>query len=487
MHIIAFIMLLAGGDAVAEAGSAYRQAREALDAEQYEQAVGLLKTAIQQVGEENDQLKYRDDVSRRRHTYYPYYEWGRARLLQSRLEASIYTQRDQLQDAVGRLGQSRHPGSAVLLDEAKAKLKDVTEAIALDGSFNAAKTEIDVLGTNERYVEAYDKHKAAAAKYKARVKELDETLATLKLKQAASVSKFQANVVQRLRDVLLVDPVTRGETIVPMIESVMVPETVIEAEKSGPTFDWAKKFMALWKKEEKTVKAAATLPGEAVIKSADAFDALGQEALAINLPAGFRAARHLAQTARVAKLRDIVAGAEDVLDTKTADTVVASSKAALAKGVSAAKAQADNDTKDTLLRDLGTQESDVNKLATAISDGSKRRAALTAPIVAAEGQLLDGDVLGDVVQLRKLSQDMESLSSSADFSTLTNRLRARAFFAKAIAASMAAYLDAKPEAEAMEAARVAVTRAYGFDPKVDVRWAGRLSTKMTELFKKLKP
>ena len=483
----AFVMVLACGDSVSEAGTAYRAAREALEAEKYEEAVTLLRGAIQQVGEESDQLKYRDDVSRRRHAYYPYYDWGRARLLQSRTASTIYIQRDQLQDAVGRLGQSRHPDAAVKLEEAKAKLEEVTEAINADGSFSAAKTEIEVLGTNDRYVKAFEMHKAAAAKYKTRVKELDETLATLKVKQATKVGKYQADLVQRLRDVLFIDPVTRGETIVPSIQSVMVPVDVIEDGKGGPTFDWAKQFMALVTKELKAVQTAATLPPEAVTRTADAFDALGQEALKIGLPAGFRASRSLAQTARVAKLRDIAQGAEDVLDTKSADTVVASAKAASAQGLAAAKQQTDKTTQESLQNELTTQERQVNDLAKAISDGAKQRTRLTAPIVSAEEQLMDGDVLGDVSKLARLNQDLDSLSSEADFGTLTNRLRARAFFAKAIAASMEAYLRGRTEAEAMEAARVAVTRAYGFDPKVDARWNDRLSSKMKKLFTNLKP
>ena len=51
---------------------------------------------------------------------------------------------------------------------------------------------------------------------------------------------------------------------------------------------------------------------------------------------------------------------------------------------------------------------------------------------------------------------------------------------------MEAYLSGKAEAEVMEAARVSATRAYGFDAKVDARWGGQLSRKLTELFKKFK-
>ena len=66
----AFVLLLSVGDPVSEAGTAYRQAQQALEADKYEEAVTLLRGALQQVGAEADTLKYRDDASRRRRRYY---------------------------------------------------------------------------------------------------------------------------------------------------------------------------------------------------------------------------------------------------------------------------------------------------------------------------------------------------------------------------------------------------------------------------------
>ena len=484
MLSILLLLSLEAGDAVAEAGNNYRMAKEALDLDKYEEAVTLLRAALQQVGEENDQLKYRDDQSRRRHSYYPYYEWGRARLMQSQLESSVFTQRDLLADAVSHLGQSRHPDASVKLEEATGKLNVVKEAIALDGSFNAVKTKIEVNGTNEKFVLAFKEHREAAAKYKTRLKELDEVLVALKAKQAATILRYQGQLSQRLIDLLVMDPVTRGDAIVPLLKPALVPDEVTET--SGATFQWALRFIALWEKEADTVKKAATLPGEKVVATAEAFDAAGLEALTIQLPAGFRAARHIAQTARLGKLRDLANGSEDVLDTKTADAVLRSSGAASKKGLESAGGQSEADVKDTLLSDLGAQERQMNELAKLIHDGAKERERLTAPIVKAEGQLQDGDTLGDVAALSKLQQDLEQLVGEANFGTLTARLRARAFFTKAIAAAMESYLSGKAEAEVMEAARVSATRAYGFDAKVDARWGGQLSRKLTELFKKFK-
>src|SRR5260221_6548945 len=248
MLSIALVLVLAvEGDAVSEAGSAYRQAREALEAERYEQAVKLLETALKQVGDESDLLKYRDDTSRRRHSYYPYYEWGRARLLQSQTETSIFTQRDQLADAVSHLGQSRHPDASVKLEEARGKLEEVQKSIALDGSFNAVKTKIEVLGTNERFVEAFKEHTTAAGLYKSRLKELDEVLAALKIKQVATIVHYEQLLASRLNDIVLIDLATRGDSIAPMLAPAMVPPEV--TLNPGPAFDWASKFIKLWVKE----------------------------------------------------------------------------------------------------------------------------------------------------------------------------------------------------------------------------------------------
>jgi hypothetical protein len=446
--------------------------------------VTLLRSALQQVGEETELLKYRDDASRRRHEYYPYYEWGRARLFQSQQEVSVFTQRDLLADAVSHLSQSRHPEASVRLEEAKGQLAVVQEAIALDGSFAAVKTKIEVLGTNERYVEAFKEHRVAAAKFKTRLRELDEVLAALKIKQTATIQRIEGQLAQRLSDLLLMDPVTRGETIAPLLKSALLPDQV--SEISGPSFQWAARFIALWEKDAETVKTAATLPGVKVIEAADAFDAAGLEALSINLPSGFRAARHLAQTTRLGKLKDISSGSEDVLDLKTAETVVRSSAEASAKGQAASEKLAQKDVRETLLNDVGTQERQINDLAKAIRAGAQDRERLTAPIVEAETALLDGDTLGNVDALLKLQGNLEQLSTEANFGTLTAGLRARALFAKAMAAATEAYLSAKSDAEAMEAARVSATRAYGFDPKIDARWNGRLSEKLVKLFAKFK-
>src|SRR5687767_12348550 len=99
MVSLALFVLCAAADPVTEAGTAYRLALEALNGKNYEEAVQLLRGALQKLGEESDSLKYRDGIARQRHAYYPYYEWARARLLQAKQETSIFTRRDLLKEA----------------------------------------------------------------------------------------------------------------------------------------------------------------------------------------------------------------------------------------------------------------------------------------------------------------------------------------------------------------------------------------------------
>src|SRR6185503_13589489 len=170
----ALILALALNDPVTEAGTAYRQALEALGASNYEGAITLLRAALQKVGDENDELRYRDSTARWRHAYYPHYEIARVRQIQSKLEPSIFARRDLLKDAISRLSQTRHPDGNHRLEEVKAELAIVEKAIELDGVFASVKTRIEVLGTGEYFEEALQRPEEASANYPARQKEISD-------------------------------------------------------------------------------------------------------------------------------------------------------------------------------------------------------------------------------------------------------------------------------------------------------------------------
>lgn len=446
----------------------------------------LLRTALQKVGEESDQLKYRDSVARRRHAYYPYYEWAQARLSQARGQASIYTQRDLLQDAAGRLGQTRHPEAAKLLEEVNARLAEAEKSISMDSSFSAVKTRIEVLGTGERFVEALGQLDSATAVYKTRAKEMAEVRTSLLERQAVVVKRYDQLMVQRLADVAVMDPATAADSIVPLLQPALVPPEVIE--KGGPSFEWLGKFIELWKTHGDHVRRAAELPGTEVIAAAGKLESAALEALALNVPAGFRAARHMAQAACLIKLRGIATGSDDVFDLPTTEAVLRSADEAAARaGAGVVRRGGQDDTRTTLENDLASQRRQVAELGQKIQEGSKERNRLTAPILRAEEALADGETIGATAALEKLKNDLFELESEATFGTLTARLRARALFAHALAEAMLAFLEGNLPARVVDRCRLPAWRAYGFDGAVDGRWSPRLSPKLLKVFEQIKP
>jgi hypothetical protein len=484
--IAALILALALNDPVTEAGTAYRQALEALESENYEGAITLLRSALQRVGEESDQLKYRDSVARWRHPYYPHYEIARVRLLQAKQENSIFARRDLLKDAVSRLGQTRHPEGAHRLEEVKTQLGVVEKAIELDGSFASTKTRIEVLGTGERFEEALQQLEAAAVAYLTRQKEIGDLRTSLKERQTALERRYEQVLSQRLGDVALTDPVAAGEAIAGILKPAQIPPEAVG--KPGPPFEWLRKFIDLWEKNLETARRAADLSAEETNTIAGAFETAAQEALASGVPPGFRAARHVAHVIRLAKLNRIATGAEDTIDTKTAAAVVL---AALETSARAAEAlgrfPAGDAIVKTLENDVPARRKQIEDLSKKITDGAKERARLTAPIVAAEASLSDGDTLGDAAALSKLKNDLFELESEALFGTLTGRLRARALMAHALAEAMLAFLEGNAPARVVDRCRLPAWRAYGFDPKVDARWSGKLSPKLLKVLEQIKP
>ncbi len=477
---------LAAGDAFSEAGTAYRGALEALASERYEEAVQLLRGALQHVGEESDELKYRDSVARRRHSYFPYYQWARARVLQARREASIYARRDLLQDAVGRLGQTRHPGAARLLEEAGSELEAVGKAITLDGSFNAVKTRIELLGSGERFVEALRQLESAAPSFPTRGKEVGELRESLAERQAAAVKRQEQLMAQRLAEAAATDPLAAGERVVALLRPALVPPDV--TEKPGRGFEWLRAFIELWEKSEGAVRRAAELPGAEVIAAAGSLEAAGRSALDAGVPAGYRAARHLAQAARLAKLRDVAAAAQDAVDVPTAGAVSGAAGEEAAKAAAAvARADLAPEARSALEGDLEAQRQQVEDLVRKIGEAARERTRLTAPILQAEAALADGETIGQAAALAKVRNDLLELESEATFGTLTARLRARALFAHALAEAMLAFLEGNPPAQVLARCSLPARRAYGFDPAVDARWSGRLSPKMLKVLEQIKP
>jgi len=483
---LVLILALLTGDPVTEAGTAYRQALEAVESENYEGAIQLLSGALQRVGEESDQLKYRDNVARRRHSYYPYYEWACARELQAQREASIFTRRDLLKDAVGRLAQTKHPDAPQKLESVKKKLEEVEKAIALDGSFSSTKTRIEVLGTGERFEEALQQIEEASKAYLTRDKEIRDLRISLKERQRVVERRYEQTLIQRLSDVLLTDPIVAGESISGILKSAQIPAEAVA--KPGPAFVWLARFLDLWESSRESASKSAELSAEKINALAESFELLALEALTSNVSPGFRSARYIAHSVRLSRLNRIGTGAEDVIDTQTVDAIaLAAAKTAERAAAGVSKLPETDSMAKTLEADVPARQKAVDDLATQIRAGAKERARLTEPIVTAEASLSNGEMLGDVKALAKVVTDLATLESEGNFGTLTNRLRARALMTHGMAEAMLAFLEGDLREKVITRCRLFAWRAYGFDPNVEARWAGKLSPKMIDLLNSIKP
>jgi hypothetical protein len=477
-------LALTVGDSVSEAGAAYRKALEELETERYEEAVQHLRDAVQKVGSESDELKYRDSISRRRHSYYPYYEWARARQLQAKREPSVFTRRDLLKDAISRLSQTRHPQAVQMHEEVKAELAVVEKAIELDGVFASVKTRIEVLGTGEQFEEALQRLEEAAASYLTRQKEISDLRTSLKDRQVAFEKRFEQVMAQRLGDVALADPVAAGETIAGILKPAQIPATAVA--KPGAPFVWLQKFVALWEKHLETARRSADLSADEVNALAEDFEKAALQALEAGVPSGFRASRHLAHGIRLAKLNKIATGAEDTIDVKTAAAIVKAALETSTRASEAVKTLPQDDNFKTLENDVPARQKQVEDLSKKILDGNKERIRLTGPILTAEAALSDGDTLGDMAALGKLRNDLFELGSDANFGSLTGRLRARALMAHALAEATLAFLEGHDLPAVVGRCRVPAWRAFGFDPKVDERWNAKLSPKLKKVLEEIK-
>jgi tetratricopeptide (TPR) repeat protein len=485
MHWL-LLLALNLADPISEAGTAYRQALQALDQKNYEEAVQMLRGALQKLGEENDELKYRDGIARQRHSYYPYYEWAVARQMQAQQEPSIFARRDLLKEALSRLAQTRHPDAPQRIEETKQQLAVVEKAISLDSSFASVKTAIEVLGTGERFEEALKKLDEAASSYLTREKELAELRVSLKERQTALERRYEGVLAQRLGDVALSDPVAAGDAIPTILKPAQIPAAAVG--KPGAPFGWLKRFLDLWEKHQDAARRSADLPGSEVNAISDAFEASALDAIASGVPPGFRAARHVAHAVRMAKLGKIATGSEDVLDTKTASLVAVFAGATATKAADGVKAiPASDPMAKTLEADVPTRQKQIDDLYAEIQKSAKERARLTGPIVRSEQSMSDGDTLGDSVALGKVRNDLIELESEATFGTLTPRLRARALMAHALAEATLAFMEGTPTARVVDRCRLYAWRAYGFDPKVDALWAGKLSPKLLKVLDQIRP
>jgi tetratricopeptide (TPR) repeat protein len=486
MRLALLLLLLAPAGDLASAGVSYREGLADLKAGKFEEAVRKFQSALQQEGVEHSEMKYRDSVARRRHAYYPYFGWAEARWAQAQREVELERKHELLQDAIGRLRQTQHPDAAFRMQEVTAALAVVDNQRSAQTGLAGLKGVIAGRVDAKRFEEAIKELEAADKSYPTRTAEIQELRADVLKRQLEAVQGYERALIVFMNDIARTDPILRTESPAAMLKPAFVPVEV-HVKPAGP-FLWLQGFRDLYEKEAAGVRSAARLDLEALTRITEAFDRSSGDALAAGFLPGFRAARHVAESMRQARLKDIAAGATDAIETETAKSILSSAEVAARTSEALLRTRpATEEITRFIDNDLTAQRLKATELRLAVENAARERQRLTEPILKAEQALAQPETISETAALAQVSKSMKDLGADPQAMTLTDRLRARQFLATAVAEAMIGFLDGESLERVTERCRATAFRAYSLDPKVDAPWRGRLSPKILKVLDRIKP
>ncbi len=508
MTLAVAVLLALKGDP-APAGAAYARGVQLLEERKFEEAAAAFEEALRHEAEESPVLRYRDAAGRHRHAYYPHYLLARARAAQAKAEAGPYVRRERLEAAVRHLGLTIHPDGPALLGETAQALEALRKAIA-EAEATAVPPEVAQLRARvdrhceaSNFEEAFREIEAGAELLRRHGKIRAEILASARSRQQAALKNYETILVSRLDSISRTDPTVEAEVVLPLLKPARVPPEI--TKDPAPRFRWLLEFCDLYEKELERVRGAASLDLERLLPSAEAFDGLAARALDVDLFNGFRAARNLAHTMRLARLKELAASA-DRPDTNLPGTPAfreASARLLEAADASRAKAEEDlaarlasggspaDDLKKYVESDLPYQKRQIEAVRGKFREVTvawERRVAAEGAAREAEQGLVTPGRMSSPEECRKIIQALSQLESLAYFETLPTVLRARVLYARAVGEAVTAFLEGEPPARAAERCRGDLLRAYGLDAGVQKPWqaAGRLSPRLVELFEQVR-
>jgi hypothetical protein len=411
--------------------------------------------------------------------------------------------RDRLQAALRHFRQTSHPEGARRAQETAASLEALEKAIA-ENEANAVPPEVGQLRTAvDRLCEASSFEEALAKIAQASdllarfPKTRDELLTSTRNRQRAALKNYETLLVSRLDSISRTDPTYEAEIVLPMLAPARVPPEVVKDPE--PRFKWLLDFLARYEKDLETVRSAATLEPDRLLPAAAAFDALAKSALENDLFNGFRAARNMAHSITMARLKELAAAAEKPDSELPGSAAFQAAVAKLLEAVEASRAAAEAllsastsaDAKKYAAADLPYQKRQIDGVRAKIREvtvAHERRVAAEAVALEAETRLLHPDVMARPAELAKVTKSLSTLESQAYFETLPAPVRARTLCARAVSEAVAAFLDAEPPARAAERCRNDFLRAIALDANALKPWTdkGRLSPRLVELFERIR-
>lgn len=503
-----FLMALAAGDA-APAGAEYTRGLALLQEKKYEEAAAAFEGALRYQPAETLSLKYRDENGRHRHAYHPHYQLGLTRLAQAGAETSLYVRRERLQAAARSFNQSDHPDALARSEEvasaleATEKLIEEMEANTPPPEIGQLRAKVDRLCEEQKYEEALREIQAPSDLFRRFERIRNEMLANVRNRQRSTLASFDVILGSRLDSISRTDPTYEAEIVLPLLKPARVPPEV--TKNPAPRFGWLDEFYALYGKELERVRTANLLPPDKLLPSAAAFDGAAARALEIGLFSGFRAARNMGHSMRMARLREMAALAEkpdsdlpgsEEFKKDAAELLAASdeSQAAVEKELRGRLERAggtDEDLRKYLETDLPYQKRQIEAVRGKIREltvAYDRKVKAEEAARKAEAELYSPEAIADPAACRKIAQPLSLLEAQAYFETLPAPVRARVLFARAVSEAFATFLEAEPPARAIERCRADVQKACALNPRIDAPWKekGLLSPRILALFDEIR-
>jgi len=462
---LVLLVLLAAPDDTALAGTAYREAVDAVREARYDDAVAKLQEAIRVEPRETDRLQYRDKEGRQLHAYYPHFVWSQARILQARAEKTPARQRQLYREALTHLDLTSHPQAAALVDTARKELAEV-EKIAPppspEAQLDPIRRQIRELCDQEKFVDALrllptrkdllDQVPGAEARL----------IETIHGHRRTVLERYERNLSLGLETVAVTSPLEKPEAIPLLLLPALPPSTV--AEKAEGRFAWLQDFLETYRKEIALLRNPAAGTVDDLLLSARAFEQSARAALTVESSAGFRAALNVAQAIRASRLRELSSGKDDA----TLARLLGDSEAAL------------RDLRKLLPAPdpgvLAPYDERLKGFRHGLQVREQGRARLQAWPSRAEKAFVAS--MADPEALKALAREASSLQDHPAWSGASAGTRARVLFDAAVVEAVVALLEGDPLSALPERTTSNLRLAKNLDPGVRAAWQGRLSPKL---------
>jgi hypothetical protein len=499
MLCLATVLSLTLAADIPKAAAAYTEAMGYYQKGQWEKAVDAFDAALKESANENPNLSYRAQGVTVRVEYYPYYYSGMSKYQLALQASGPEEKKRRLIDAVNQLKVSVHPDNKgatakarSLLDEVEARLKapPPTPVPLPPDPFPAAlarvKGEVDGLGKAERFEEALESVRTSAG-FSGHETERKELLENIRSRQASAVKDRDARLALQMEQLASRNPLEDPAARFRSLEEARIPPAV--QRDVAPKFRWLDDFLAACEKSRESLEKAPRLDERAVCDAAQVFEQLAKQALDAEFLPGFRAARNVAHSLRLARLNALPSAGLGVKETWSRSLLLDAAEEESRKNCEELLRPRLEKTSDPVvkeeMRKYLAETAVAYRQGAATALGRLARPETEEQIDQAVAGLKTTAVIVDPDKLRGISSGLAALQSDAGFLKLKAADQARAIFVAAVAQVEAGFLEGEPREKIVERCAPFASKAYKLDANVSAPWRDQLSPKVLSLLEEL--